>query len=792
MSPTATPVIPTPTSVSPTLTPTTSTTAPVPPALPALTPTHVPSTPTPQGRTIVITGTADSGPGTLRQALQDAQPYDMITFDPAVFPHSAPVTISITSELPHIHQGNMTIDASEIGVILDGSNAPGGWVAGLQIVSSDANTIRGLQVSNFSGPGIAISGDARSNVIGGDRSIGAGPFGQGNLFSQNAVGIDLSVDGTSLNTITGNLIGTDAAGADPLGNYGSGVKISEGAHGNIIGPDNVIAHNSGFGILMQDPVSLHNTITQNSIHDNDSMGIALWGGGNAELTVPLIFDFDLSEGTVTGATCSSCTVEIFSDSNDEGATYEGRTTADDKGVFAFDKGAFFMGPHLTTTTTDLDGNTSKFSLPTSGPAGSRILQQGNDLPRTQFLPKQSGELVDNRIGAQFDSFGYPEFYDLTIYPRGVKRVRVAIAGLEPELVDWDKPEFSIDPNHDDVFTRMADNGITITYVLTFWDKVTYPGGEGAPCARFKTEGEIEHYLEFVRFIVNHFKDRVQYFELWNEPDIPRYCPKWIESADYINLVKRTVPVIRQEYPEAKITVGGVSNTRFPNASDYLFDILESDIMSLVDVFAWHPMYGTSPAYDLYRDYYYQYPSFVQEIKDVASAHGFVGEYQADETGWATPETAISDQPWVYSPIVAAKYFGRGILMHLGMDIGVGVPDDNSVVRNLCTIMAGAETVNLPIQIQSTATNIVSYTFSLPNDDYLVALWTDGVAVDDDPGIEAILTFPGFSAGKVIAIDILDGIEQQIIADNVDGNLIIHNLLVKDYPFILRITGASSP
>jgi hypothetical protein len=333
---------------------------------------------------------------------------------------------------------------------------------------------------------------------------------------------------------------------------------------------------------------------------------------------------------------------------------------------------------------------------------------------------------------------------------------------------------------------MADNGLTITYVLTFWDKETYPNGEGAPCARFKTEGEIEHYLDFVQFTVSHFKDRVQYFEIWNEPDIPRYCPKYIEPADYINLVKRTVPVIRQEYPEAKITVGGVSNTKFSNAYNYLFDILESDIMPLVDVIAWHPMYGTSPAYDLYRDYYYNYPAFVQDIKDTAAAHGFEGEFQADEIGWATPENAIADQPWVYTPTVAAKYFGRGILMHLGMDVGVGVPDDNIVVRILSTVMAGAEPVSLEVEMQTTVANAVSYAFALPNGEYLVAIWTDGEAVEYDPGISTTVIFPGLGNRMVTGLDILYGFEQEVIVDDEDGDLVIRDLLIKDYPLILRL------
>jgi hypothetical protein len=57
--------------------------------------------------TFVVTSTADSGPGTLRQALQDAQRGDTITFDPAVFPPHAPKTISVSSVLPGLSQGHL-------------------------------------------------------------------------------------------------------------------------------------------------------------------------------------------------------------------------------------------------------------------------------------------------------------------------------------------------------------------------------------------------------------------------------------------------------------------------------------------------------------------------------------------------------------------------------------------------------------------------------------------------------------------------------------------------------------
>ena len=102
--------------------------------------------------------------GTLRQALLEAQSVDTITFDPAIFPTSAPATISLTSSLPLISQGNLGIDASNAGVILDGNNIGEDFVPCLQIIS-DGNPVRGLQFVNFApGAGIGLSASPKYTV----------------------------------------------------------------------------------------------------------------------------------------------------------------------------------------------------------------------------------------------------------------------------------------------------------------------------------------------------------------------------------------------------------------------------------------------------------------------------------------------------------------------------------------------------------------------------------------------------------------------------------------------------
>jgi len=763
---------------------------------PAILPTPGPQA---EGRTIVVTSTADSGSGTLRQALLDTQGGDSITFDPTVFPPGAPATIYVSSELPAISQGNLSIDASDAGVILDGSHIGEDFVPCLQI-SSDGNTIRGLQFVNFiPGAGIVLSGGAQNNTIGGDRSIGSGPVGQGNLVSNGEVGIGLWDDGTSFNTITGNLIGTDATGTDAWSNDYSGVYIEDGASHNIIGPGNIIAYNNGHGVEIVDSNSFGNTITQNSIHDNKGEGIYLWKGGNTELPAPLIIDFDLAGGTVAGSACVDCTIEIFSDSNNEGQVYEGQAKADGSGGFTFNKGASFTGPHLTATAIDADGNTSQFSVPPSGTSRPVIFQEGNNLPRTQFQPKQSKELEDNRIGQMMRLDIHSEraadgLVDDNSW-LGLKWVRLTI-----DWFDWwevvgtgEYSEYYINPYQDKAITGLVENGIKIEYTLVFWDpeSPSFKEEDEQDYSRFKTEDEIQRYLDYVQFIVHHFKDRIEYYEILNEPNHCKGTQQHVELADYINLVKRVAPVIREEYPEAKIVVGAHANLR-EFGTEYLFGILKSDTMPLVDGISFHPMYGdASPQYD--EEYYYNYPSLMQEIKDTASAHGFKGEFIADEINYRTQRNPNPDEPWTYSEIVAAKYYARGIVSSLGMNLTTGLALESldelplmvRVIRNLCTIMAGAKPTELPIEIESKAVNIVSYGFSLPNGDKLLALWTDGVAVDDDLGIEATVTLPDFSVQKVEGIDVLNGFKQELITSIEDGSTVIQNLLVKDYPIILR-------
>ncbi len=332
----------------------------------------------PEIGTIVVTKTEDDGlEGSLRRALLKAVQGDVITFDPTVFPPDDPQTIYIKSSLPQINMGNLTINGSNSGVIINGIQKESNNLSyGLCITSSN-NIIMGLQIINCrgfgsyssdQGIGIMLQGPgANNNLIGGDRSVGVGPIGQGNLFSNNNIGIDIQ-GGARNNIITGNLFGTDINGNSKhdSGSNTHGIVLDQKAANNIIGPDNIIAYNTYAVIIgtfhQPDGYTINNTITNNSIYSNFH-GITINSVANKNIKPPRIASFNLSDGIVRGTAIPGSIIEIFSDKADQGRIFEGRVQADESGNFTFEAGRGLTGPNITATTTDEDGNTSEFSSP---------------------------------------------------------------------------------------------------------------------------------------------------------------------------------------------------------------------------------------------------------------------------------------------------------------------------------------------------------------------------------------------------------------------------------------------
>ncbi|HLO59988.1 MAG TPA: right-handed parallel beta-helix repeat-containing protein [Bacteroidales bacterium] len=232
----------------------------------------------------------------------------------------------------------------------------------ITIEQSDFNSIQGNYIgTNHDGSAVLYNGPRGILIARGEgNQIGGTAPGEGNVISGHTCsGILIRFSESHDNLIEGNFIGTGPEGSDSLGNAQAGIELDYGANNNRVGPSNVIMYNGYYGVYSLYDSTFGNTITGNLISHHIDAGIMNEEGANDTLECPEITDVTTSG--VSGTSCSGCTVEIFSDTGDEGEFFEGFTLADNAGNFSWP--GLVTGPYVTATATDLEGNTSEFSVP---------------------------------------------------------------------------------------------------------------------------------------------------------------------------------------------------------------------------------------------------------------------------------------------------------------------------------------------------------------------------------------------------------------------------------------------
>ncbi|MGH9369679.1 MAG: right-handed parallel beta-helix repeat-containing protein [Thermoanaerobaculia bacterium] len=371
--------------------------------------------------TFTVTNTADSGPGSLRQAILDANSNpgaDVINFNIApggvqtISPLTGfgqitgPVTINGTTQPGFA--GSPIIELS--GASVSGAPPP----EGINIANTSPGicVVRGLVINRWPNRGILLQQNGgniiQGNFIGtdvtgmldmGNSAAGLAVFGltgnliggttaaERNVISGNQTnGVELHTSG---HIVQGNYIGVNAVGTGPLGNSGDGVNNVNVPNSTVGGPaagaGNLIAFNGGTGVAINGGASdTGNSIRSNSIFSNGRLGIDLSGTtfgvtpndlGDADIGVNNLQNFPVLssasssggstdiQGTLNSTANTAFTLEFFSSVFcDPSAHGEGQT---------------FLGS--TMVTTDGSGNASfNVTLPVSVFSRHRLTATATD------------------------------------------------------------------------------------------------------------------------------------------------------------------------------------------------------------------------------------------------------------------------------------------------------------------------------------------------------------------------------------------------------------------------------
>lgn len=366
--------------------------------------------------TFLVTNTNDSGPGSLRQAIDDAN-LSAADFDTIAFNIGTGVrTISPLTDLPAITGP----------VFLDGATQPGDEPLRIQLDGGDPVTTTGLTLESGSGGSIirglvinrfhtgikVLSGNNQivGNFIGTDftghvgvgnqvgveifgatgNRVGGLTAGARNVISGNNTGVRLTGAGTSQNTVAGNYIGTDVTGAVPLGNGLNGVVLEAMASHNFIGGFTAAARNvisgNGVGVRIEGASTSSNVVGGNYIGTDATGTAAVANVNGVEIS-------NLASGNVIGG--GSPDLRNVISGNGVGVLIHDAGTTDNA----------VQGNHIGTDVTGTAALPNTLGVHLENAASANRVNQGNVISGNQhtgvFLGTgtTSNEVTDNFIGS---------------------------------------------------------------------------------------------------------------------------------------------------------------------------------------------------------------------------------------------------------------------------------------------------------------------------------------------------------------------------------------------------------
>jgi len=125
----------------------------------------------------------------------------------------------------------------------------------------------------------------------------------------------------------------------------------------------------------------------------------------------------------------------------------------------------------------------------------------------------------------------------------------------------------------------------------------------SPAPPTGSQAEMDAWLNFVTATIDRYKDQIQYWEIWNEPNHRKYWGAPPNGEDYGRLVKATAAKIRELQPDAKIIAGSTAGID----ADFVDAFLSQSDPSNIDIISFHN-YANIP-----EDRVYRMPDYLQAI-----------------------------------------------------------------------------------------------------------------------------------------------------------------------------------
>ncbi len=227
-----------------------------------------------------------------------------------------------------------------------------------------------------------------------------------------------------------------------------------------------------------------------------------------------------------------------------------------------------------------------FTPPAFGVYLCSVKVKGSDWARTAETrlactddPTPCGLVQDSPwgMGIYLKRFGLDELDEATglAQAAGIKWAREEFSWSQLQLDEhtWDFSRFD---KHVDAY---YEHGIEVMGLLDYWNQVTVP---------FTRKG-YNDYAEYCNRVVSRYKDRIKYWEVWNEPNIR---PFWTGKPEqYSDLLITAAKAIKAADPDAHIVAFCTSRTD----TKFISERLKEGTLGSFDIISVHPYrYPSTP------------------------------------------------------------------------------------------------------------------------------------------------------------------------------------------------------
>lgn len=278
----------------------------------------------------------------------------------------------------------------------------------------------------------------------------------------------------------------------------------------------------------------------------------------------------------------------------------------------------------------------------------------------KIVPKASKDITKSIIGLGFekldrDVFDPEKSYDF-VAKSGVKWARLQSGWQRTEKEKGIYDFKWLDRVVDSMLEIGVEPWMCLCYGNALYTEAAKKVFGAVGCPPIHTEEEKQAWADYVRATTAHFKGRVRYYEVWNEPD-GQWCWKHGPNAQELgNFIVDTAKACKEGDPDCKV-IGFVTCMAKP---DYLEEAAKTGCLDYIDAVSYHAYTtgekGFQHNYDVYKNFLERHGKKLPIIQGESGTQS-----RPDGAG------ALAGGSW--TPLKQAKF----LLRHLLCDIRNQVP-----------------------------------------------------------------------------------------------------------------------